>query len=226
MVATTSTDIGIIDTDSHVTEPLDLWTSRLPKKWADYAPHAEFDEQISEQRWVVGGVVMSSKLGKEARSPRERARGTGSSLMPFLSETISHIVTSDLCHRFPRLKLVSVESGFGYVPYLMNSLDWHWKNYGCPKEYPDALLPSEYFHRQVYGTFWFETETLPLLELYADNMMFETDYPHPTSMSPGPYSAADLPSSHVEKHFGVLTPDTRRKVLHDNAAALYHVDQD
>ena len=29
------TEPVIIDTDTHFTEPRDLWTSRLPKKWAD-----------------------------------------------------------------------------------------------------------------------------------------------------------------------------------------------
>jgi len=388
-------DIRIIDTDSHVTEPLDLWTSRMTGRWAEFAPHVEMDNQIGEQRWVVGerwlspigyytmagwsapvpnhpltleegdkgawdpqtrlkrldeygvyaqilypniiafngaafrdlgreagivctqvyndfiadfasadpsrfvplmvlpfwdvgaclaemrraaelghrgmvwsgkfetaslphftdthwdpvyaqaqemglsvnfhagfsvdedlvrdGILMSVRQGASVKDARERARSTGAHLMPLLSETLSHIVTSELCARFPELRFVSVESGFGYVPYLLESLDWHWKNYGCVTQYPDALLPSEYFRRQVYGTFWFERETLPLLELYPDNFMFETDYPHPTSLSPGPFSAAELPSIHADKAFQQITPETARKAFQDNAARLYGI---
>ena len=55
----------------------------------------------------------------------------------------------------PALKFVSVESGFGYITYLLDSLDWHWRGYGAHLD--SELLPSEYFQRQCYGSFWFET---------------------------------------------------------------------
>ncbi len=32
---------AVIDVDTHVTEPADLWTSRLPRKWHDRAPRIE-----------------------------------------------------------------------------------------------------------------------------------------------------------------------------------------
>jgi predicted TIM-barrel fold metal-dependent hydrolase len=136
-------------------------------------------------------------------------------------ETIAEIVTSGVCDRFPRLNWVSVESGFGFVPYLLENLDWHYINYGARQQYPNSLLPSEYFRRQVFGSFWFEKGTLSLLEQYPDNFMFETDFPHPTSLSPGPASSADIPSVHISKAFGGLSDETIRKVLHDTAARLY-----
>lgn len=148
------------------------------------------------------------------------AKGTALGLMSN-ADSIATIVTSGLCERFPRLKFVSVESGFGFITYLMESLDWHWKGYGAHIKSP--MLPSEYFRRQCYGSFWFEKQTLPLLESFPDNFMFETDYPHPTSMSPGPASPAELPRLHIEKAFADVRPDIARKALHDNAAAVYHL---
>jgi uncharacterized protein len=138
------------------------------------------------------------------------------------ADSIAAIVTSGLCDRFPRLRFVSVESGFGYITYLLESLDWHWKGYGAARA--GSLLPSEYFRRQCYGCFWFERRTLPLLETYPDNFMFETDYPHPTSMAPGPASPAELPSEHIRHWFGSVPPDVARKALQDNAARVYHLD--
>jgi predicted TIM-barrel fold metal-dependent hydrolase len=137
-------------------------------------------------------------------------------------DTISNIVTTGILDRFPKLKFVSVESGMGYLPYLLESLDWHWKAHGAFRYSP--LLPSEYFRRQCYGTFWFETGTLFHLNDYPDNFMFETDYPHSTSLSPGPASPADLPSVHIEKHFGKLPFDVAEKALWRNAAELYRVN--
>ena len=140
------------------------------------------------------------------------------------SQTIAEILTTGLCDRHPNLDFVSVESGFGYVPYLLESLDWHFANFQVFDEHPGTLLPSEYFRRQVYGSFWFETTTLPLLELYPDNFMFETDYPHPTGLSPGPVSNAEIPSVHIEKNLASLPSDLVRKVLNRNAARIYHLD--
>ena len=33
---------------------------------------------------------------------------------------------------------------------------------------------------------------------YADNVMFESDFPHPTSLSPGPVSHTDSPDKVIE----------------------------
>ena len=136
-------------------------------------------------------------------------------------ETISNILTTGILDRFPRLKFVSVESGMGYVPYLLESLDWHWKAHGAFRY--SALLPSEYFRRQCYGTFWFETGTLGHLVDYPENFMFETDFPHNTSMSPGPASPAELPSVHIQKHFNKLPFEVAERALWRNAADLYRV---
>ena len=45
----------IIDTDSHVIEPYDLWTSRLSvQKWGDKVPHVKWDEDLQEDAWYFG----------------------------------------------------------------------------------------------------------------------------------------------------------------------------
>jgi predicted TIM-barrel fold metal-dependent hydrolase len=87
------------------------------------------------------------------------------------------------------------------------------------------LLPSEYFHRQVYGCFWFE-KVVPgrVMDIVgADNVMYETDFPHPTSMSPGPASIAQSARSFLDDNFSDWPEDVLRKVLHDNAARVYHL---
>ena len=44
----------VIDTDTHVIEPYDLWTSRLDvKKWGDKVPHVKFDEKLPGGRVVL-----------------------------------------------------------------------------------------------------------------------------------------------------------------------------
>jgi predicted TIM-barrel fold metal-dependent hydrolase len=151
----------------------------------------------------------------------EAARMTSIGIMSN-ADSIAAVVTSGVCDRFPEVKFVSVESGFGYITYLLESLDWHWRGYGAHRH--SELLPSEYFRRQCYGTFWFERSTLPLLETYPDNFMFETDYPHPTSIAPGLASPAEVPSEHIRHAFADVPPEASRKALHDNAATVYRLN--
>ena len=63
-------------------------------------------------------------------------------------------------------------------------------------EHPELdLLPSEYFARQIYSCFWFEraSAATAIEQLGADHVMFETDFPHPTGITPGPASARRSP---------------------------------
>lgn len=146
------------------------------------------------------------------------------------AQAIIDVILGGLCHRFPKLNFVSVESGVSWLPFLIQALDWQWLNNGGDKEHPDYdLLPSEYFARQVYGCFWFE-RGLPLRAaveyLGADNLLYETDFPHPTCMSPGPATIATEPREYIEQQ---LMPNFSeadlQKMLHDNAARIYHLDE-
>ena len=139
-----------------------------------------------------------------------------------MQSTITDLIMSGLCERFPRLNFVSVESGFGWIPFLLDGLDWQWKNYDGPRVL-GRLLPSEYFRRQIYGMFWFEESTLPLFEKFADNVMFETDFPHTTSLSPGAGSASPSPSFVIDRAREALDAVTFEKVMYANAARVYGI---
>jgi predicted TIM-barrel fold metal-dependent hydrolase len=140
---------------------------------------------------------------------------------------VMEVIGSGLCHRYPKLNFVSVESGIGWIPFVLESLGWQWDNSGVHQEHPEYdLTPTEYFKRQVYGCFWFEKDSaLGAIDILgADNFLFETDFPHPTSISPGPNSRALNPIDHIEERLGGLPEETLRKVLHNNAARIYHLD--
>lgn len=140
---------------------------------------------------------------------------------------IADLIHAGIPHRFPHLKFVSVESGIGWLPYALDAMDWNWKNTGVTLEHPEYdLLPSEYFRRQFFGCFWFEDDTaITAIEaLGPDCILFETDFPHPTSLSPGEGSASPEPREHIEKVFSRLPEEAAHKILHDNAAHLYRLD--
>ena len=141
------------------------------------------------------------------------------------SNAILDVILSGMCHRFPKLNFVSVESGVGWVPYLLEAMDWQWENSGCHEEHPEMdLLPSEYFKRQCYACFWFEGPSAlrTIEQIGSENLLFETDFPHPTSLSPGPASTSLAPKDHVEQVLSVLPEEDLRNVLQRNAARIYN----
>ena len=145
--------------------------------------------------------------------------------MLYNGESIADVILSGVCHRYPGLKFVSVESGYGWLPSFVESLDWQWLNSGAAQAYPERDMPSDYFRRQIMGMFWFERESIRrLVDIYPDNLMFETDFPHPTSLSPGPASSAENPKDVVRAVFEGMPEELARKVLYENAADLYHLD--
>ena len=92
---------------------------------------------------------------------------------------LSNLIFSGVLERFPKLKFASVESGVGWIPFLLEALD-----YQLEEEVPGAseilsMTPSEYFRRQIYGCFWFERKGLgaAINALGPDNLMFESDFP-------------------------------------------------
>jgi predicted TIM-barrel fold metal-dependent hydrolase len=136
---------------------------------------------------------------------------------------VTELILGGVCHRFPDLKLVSVESGVGWIPGLLETCDWQWRNGGVLDEHPEYdLLPSEYFKRQVYGCFWFERDSaVDAIEHYPDNILFETDYPHPTCQHPGPRTPAQEPRQYAAEALDSLDDVTLEKVLSGNAAKIY-----
>jgi len=131
------------------------------------------------------------------------------------------LLMSGILARFPAIKFVSVESGIGWVPFVLEALDYQFRGNRVREERPDLkLLPSEYFARNVYACYWFE-QTAPrhLLEAVGvDNILFETDFPHPTSLY------GDEVHRCIKGGLATCGEDVRRKILWDNAEKLYRVE--
>jgi len=133
---------------------------------------------------------------------------------------IVDLLFSGILPRYPDLKFVSVESGIGFLPFLLEAADYTFEYGQVAQQRPEfQLKPSEYFARQVYGCFWFEEYALTdmLDKLPVDNLLFETDYPHPVCL----YGNV---REKIEAGLANAPLDRRRKVLFDNAARLYKVD--
>jgi predicted TIM-barrel fold metal-dependent hydrolase len=132
---------------------------------------------------------------------------------------ITNLVYSGVLLRHPRLKIFSAETGIGWIPFLLEAMDYQWQENLRPEVRRDVWKgqkPTELFHRSVYVSFWFEEfgPTFGIDRIGEDNVMFETDFPHGTTLMPEM-------SEQVASTLANLTPEVRRKVLHDNAARLF-----
>lgn len=138
----------------------------------------------------------------------------------FLSNirTMANILMSGLLERNPKLKMVSVESGIGWIPFLLQALDYQVEHATSQGVAHLTMKPSEYFKRQVYACFWFENQKLPDLieQVGVDNVMFETDFPHCVCLHP-------TPVEHVAAALAGASRDMASKVLSGNAAHVYNL---
>jgi uncharacterized protein len=135
------------------------------------------------------------------------------------SRFVSNLVMSDLALKWPDVKWVSVESGIGWIPYVLERVDYEFLEDFPSSPRPDRPTAVEMFRKNCYGTFWFERSgPMRLLDVIGvDNVLWETDFPHPTCLHP----EAVRRSAEVLSGLG---QDSLRKILQDNAAQLYNID--
>jgi len=144
------------------------------------------------------------------------AKGIFQSLPPiFMSEVLAGWIVPGILARHPRLRIVLVEAGLGWIPYFLERLDTMkrshgWDHYGMLEE-----LPSTYFRRQVFATF--EEDTFGVEqrhELGVENLMWATDYRHPDSTWPHSQKV-------LETHFRDVPVEEARLMIGGNAARVY-----
>ena len=135
----------------------------------------------------------------------------------FVQQTIADLITGGVLERFPRLKVISAEIDVGWIGSFQSRLDHayrehrHWSG-ACAQL---RMLPSEYFRRQVYGTFMDDPAGIAARELIGvENMLWGNDYPHPDAC--WPHSRETI----ARGFKGVSDAETRR-IVRDNALELY-----
>jgi predicted TIM-barrel fold metal-dependent hydrolase len=138
------------------------------------------------------------------------------SIMLFLgnARVLTNIFLSGFLERFPTLKIVSVESGVGWLPFLLEAVEYEMNETGMKY----TATPYEIFQRQIYGCAWFERRNfVPLVRMLGTgNIMFETDFPHPTCLYPDALQyTADMAAQ--------FTHEERVNIFGANAARVYNI---
>ncbi len=131
---------------------------------------------------------------------------------------VADLLMSGILPRFPDLQFVSVESGIGWVPFVLEAVDHNYREGRIDRTSEWDRMPSEYFATNVYACYWFETAaTTEMLDILpVDRILFETDFPHPTCLYGNVHER-------METSLAGVPTDARRKILWDNGAALYGI---
>ena len=136
------------------------------------------------------------------------------------ARVVINSVYAGIFDRHPKLRMVSVESGMGWIPFMLEAMDYEILENAPAQAAQLDRMPSAYFRDHWFATFWFERNQGNLQSLIdavgEDNVMFETDFPHPTCLYPDPLGT-------VGGTMSTLRPETRKKVMGNNAAALYRI---
>ncbi len=142
-----------------------------------------------------------------------------------LLEPITGLIFAGVLDRHPGVKIVMAEAGLAWIPSMIQGLDiWYQRTRDGrrltgegPISLPE-LLPSEYFHRQIWISFVDDPLGVKMVGsvLDADKVMFGSDYPHPAST--WPYSQKVIKETMQD-----LSPDVRQKIVGDNARALFRI---
>ncbi|MEY2944107.1 MAG: hypothetical protein RLY97_2121 [Pseudomonadota bacterium] len=132
--------------------------------------------------------------------------------------TMSNFMLSGLLDTYENLKIGLIESGAGWVPFWLEAMDHQLDEFRTRENRGLKMRCNEYFKRHFWVSFWFEDYAPKhMLDVIgADRLLFETDFPHPTSLYPG---VQDKLVSVMKDH----SPATRKLILQDNAAKLFNL---
>ena len=124
---------------------------------------------------------------------------------------------SGILDRFPDLKLLILEANSGWVPFWLNRLEKYCEGRQSVffDEHPLNLAPQEYFLRQCAVAADADEPSIKYVVDYIgdDNIVFNTDYPHPDA------PATNEPLANMMEQ--PLSEESKRKILWDNSVKIY-----
>ena len=146
----------------------------------------------------------------------------GMHCVAFVLWNLVHLVNwvlNGLPERFPKLKVIWLESGLSWIPFIMQRLD---SEYMLRSSEAPALkrLPSEYIREMYFSSQPMERHNLEALELTLKMMKAETQLLY---ASDWPHQDFDLPSTIFDLPF--LSDTAKRNILGETALKLFHLDR-
>ena len=127
--------------------------------------------------------------------------------------TCTELLLSPVFHKFPSLKVALSEGGIGWMPWLLERIDYVWERHRWYTGVNTDVRPSDLFRQHIFGCFIADETGIEVRHtIGVDNIMFESDYPHsdsnwPSSRKKLEVALADVPDDEARK---IAELNTRR----------------
>ncbi|HWU25325.1 MAG TPA: amidohydrolase family protein [Rhizomicrobium sp.] len=129
------------------------------------------------------------------------------------------LILSGIFDRFPRLDWVGAEVASSWVPFYLEKYDNDYKSKYREQGVKLELLPSDYFARNVYTTFWIDQAAIAnRYVIGVDRMMWMSDFPHSISNWPIDVELAD-----AQMKYAGVTEEEKDRMMWRTTADLYRI---
>ncbi len=170
----------------------------------------------------VGGGAAGQNLATRSGERPANAFFFSKAFITTFIDTFHGLLAEGVLDRHPGARVLLAEVGLGWLPWLVHDMDYRYARLVDRRSYWEprggihlTMPPSEIWKRNIWVTFQDDPVGLAQLEFCnEDHLLWASDYPHPDSTFPDSRAVA---ASQMSR----LTPGQRRKILRDNARALY-----
>jgi predicted TIM-barrel fold metal-dependent hydrolase len=192
--------------------------------------HRRYDQSEYEPFWAAAAALDLPLSLHTATRRQGKIRGAGEvtlrdassratkAFYPALS--MCDLVFSGVFERHPRLTLAIVEFELAWVPHVLSTMDYTYRERHGEAIYrfKDGMRPSDFFHRNVVLSFQEDAVGVRLRDVIGvDNMMWGSDYPHSESTFPQSRKIlADILAG--------VPADEQAKIAGGNTARVYRFD--
>ncbi|UZW58282.1 amidohydrolase (plasmid) [Sphingobium sp. JS3065] len=148
----------------------------------------EYNDKSFEPLW---DAIEASKLPivlhvSSGQDPRAIA-GDGGAIINYLShsmitpiEPVVQMISSGVFERHRGLRLATIESGIGWVPWVLTQMDHAYRAHHMWVRPVIPNLPSDYYREHCYAAFLDEPKGVKAAVEFGleDNILWSSDYPH------------------------------------------------
>ena len=129
---------------------------------------------------------------------------------------MTQMLTSKMFLKFPKLRFALSEGGIGWMPYLLERIDYVWDRHRWYNDINREIPPSELFKDHIFGCFIYDDAGIEARHrIGVDQIMFESDYPHSDSNWPDTRKL-------LEASLADVPDEEARKIVELNARRVYN----
>ncbi|MDQ1507269.1 MAG: hypothetical protein QOD57_4996 [Actinomycetota bacterium] len=132
--------------------------------------------------------------------------------------TTADLLFSPVFHKFRNLKVALSEGGIGWIPYMLERIDYTWERHKYYTGVNQDVRPSELFRRHIWGCFIDDEFGIANRHwIGVDRITWECDYPH--SDSNWPHARKRAAETLVD-----VPDDEVHQIVEFNARKLFRFD--